>query len=107
MVEEAEPLRVDIEPSPQAPEPPATIEAAATDAPPKPVGDVEPGLASEPLNAAYQLAGDPLGPDGRGGYLALEATPTPGDRLVVDMETGIGEVQGRVRTVLQPRQAGE
>jgi len=30
-----------------------------------------------------------------------------GDRLVVDMETGIGEVQGRVRTVLQPRQAGE
>lgn len=30
-----------------------------------------------------------------------------GDRLVVDMETGIGEVQGRVRTVLQPEQAGE
>lgn len=25
-----------------------------------------------------------------------------GDRLVVDMETGLGEVQGRVRTVLQP-----
>jgi lipopolysaccharide export system protein LptA len=30
-----------------------------------------------------------------------------GDRLVVDMETGIGEVQGRVRTVLQPEPAGE
>lgn len=25
-----------------------------------------------------------------------------GDRMVVDLETGIGEVQGRVRTVLQP-----
>lgn len=30
-----------------------------------------------------------------------------GDRLVVDMETGIGEVQGRVRTVLQPEEAGQ
>lgn len=30
-----------------------------------------------------------------------------GDRLVVDMETGIGEVQGRVRTVLQPERAEE
>jgi lipopolysaccharide export system protein LptA len=30
-----------------------------------------------------------------------------GDRLVVDMETGIGEVQGRVRTVLQPERAAE
>jgi lipopolysaccharide export system protein LptA len=30
-----------------------------------------------------------------------------GDRLIVDLETGLGEVQGRVRTVLQPATAGE
>lgn len=30
-----------------------------------------------------------------------------GDRLVVDLETGIGEVQGRVRSVLQPDRARE
>lgn len=49
-----------------------------------------------PLTNEVVMTGDVL--------LTQGGNTVSGDRLVVDMETGIGEVQGRVRTVLQPEQ---
>jgi lipopolysaccharide export system protein LptA len=47
-----------------------------------------------PLTNQVVMTGDVL--------LTQGGNTVAGDRLVVDLETGIGEVQGRVRTVLQP-----
>lgn len=52
-----------------------------------------------PLTNQVLMTGDVL--------LTQGGNTVSGDRLVVDMETGIGEVQGRVRTVLQPERAPE
>lgn len=47
-----------------------------------------------PLTNSVVMTGDVL--------LTQGGNTVAGDRLIVDLETGLGEVQGRVRTVLQP-----
>jgi len=62
---------------------------------------VTPTEAAEGDEAVYRPLVNEV--DMRGNVLLTQGGNTvAGDRLVVDLETGVGEVTGRVRTVLQP-----